>query len=51
MDVLLTIWGTPKWANGGKGPAYLPKKLSDLTTFSRALCQIDRELVERSRGG
>jgi hypothetical protein len=39
MEVLLTIWGTPKWANGGKGPAFLPKKLSDLTTFSRALAQ------------
>ena len=39
MEVLLTIWGTPKWANGGKGMAYLPKKLSDLTTFSRALAQ------------
>ena len=39
MEVLLTIWGTPKWANGGKGPAYLPKKLSDLTTFSRALAE------------
>jgi len=37
MEVLLTIWGTPKWANGGKGPAYLPKKLSDLTAFSKAL--------------
>jgi hypothetical protein len=39
MEVLLTIWGTPRWANGGKGPAYLPKKLSDLTTFARALAQ------------
>jgi len=39
MEVLLTIWGTPKWANGGKGPAYLPKKLSDLTTFSRVIAQ------------
>jgi hypothetical protein len=39
MEVLLTIWGTPKWANGGKGPAYLPRRLSDLTTFARALAQ------------
>jgi cellulase (glycosyl hydrolase family 5) len=39
MEVLLTIWGTPRWANGGKGMAYLPKKLSDLTTFSRVLAQ------------
>ena len=37
MEVLLTIWGTPKWANGGKGPAYLPRNLNDLKNFSRAL--------------
>ena len=37
MEVLLTIWGTPKWANGGKGPNVLPTRLSDLTTFARAL--------------
>jgi hypothetical protein len=39
MEVLLTIWGTPKWANGGKGMAYLPKKLTDLRTFAKALSQ------------
>jgi len=37
MEALLTIWGTPKWANGGKTPNYLPTKLADFTTFSRAL--------------
>ncbi len=37
MEVLLTIWGTPKWANGGKTPNYLPTRLADFTTFSRAL--------------
>jgi hypothetical protein len=37
MEVLLTIWGTPRWANGGKGPAYLPRRLGDLTNFARAL--------------
>ena len=37
MEVLLTIWGTPKWANGGKTPNFLPEKLADLTNFSRAL--------------
>ena len=37
MEVLLTIWGTPKWANRGKTPNYLPTKLADFTTFSRAL--------------
>jgi hypothetical protein len=39
MEVLLTIWGTPKWANGGKGMAYLPRNLNDLKNFSRALAQ------------
>ncbi len=37
MEVLMTIWGTPKWANGGKGPQYLPTKMADFQTFTRAL--------------
>ncbi len=37
MEVLLTIWGTPKWANGGKTPNYLPTRMSDMTNFARAL--------------
>ncbi|HET7045575.1 MAG TPA: cellulase family glycosylhydrolase [Gaiellaceae bacterium] len=37
MEVLITIWGTPKWANGGKSPNYLPKKLADLNKFAHAL--------------
>ena len=37
MEVLITIWGTPKWANGGKTPNFMPTKLSDLTAFSRAV--------------
>jgi Cellulase (glycosyl hydrolase family 5) len=37
MEVLLTIWGTPKWANGGKGPNALPRRMADLTNFARAL--------------
>ena len=37
MEVLMTIWGTPKWANGGKGPAYLPRRMSDFQNFARAL--------------
>ena len=39
MEVLLTVWGTPKWANGNKGPAFLPRNLNDLKNFSRALSQ------------
>lgn len=37
MEVLITIWGTPKWANGGKTPNFLPTRMSDLTAFSRAI--------------
>jgi hypothetical protein len=37
FDVLMSIWGTPGWANGNKGKNRLPTRLSDLTSFSRAL--------------
>jgi hypothetical protein len=39
MEVLITIWGTPRWANGGRTPNYLPKQLSDMTTFARAVSE------------
>ena len=35
--VMIDINGTPKWANGGKAPNVMPKKLSDLTAFARML--------------
>ena len=37
MEVLMTIWGTPTWANGGKGPMYLPTRMVDFQNFTRAL--------------
>ena len=37
LEVLITIWGTPKWANGGKTPNVAPRRMSDLTAFSRAV--------------
>ena len=37
MELLITIWGTPKWANGGKTPNYAPTRMSDLTAFARAV--------------
>jgi hypothetical protein len=37
MEVLMTIWGTPMWANGGKGPMYLPTRMADFQNFTRAL--------------
>jgi hypothetical protein len=37
IEVLITIWGTPKWANGGKTPNYLPTNMNDLRQFARAI--------------
>jgi len=37
MTVQMAIWGTPGWANGGKGPNYAPTSLADLQNFARAL--------------
>jgi Cellulase (glycosyl hydrolase family 5) len=37
QEVMLTISGTPAWANGGKKPNVMPTRLSDLTTFARAV--------------
>ena len=37
MEVLLTIWGTPKWANGGKTANFMPTRPADLTSFARAV--------------
>jgi hypothetical protein len=35
--VMIDINGTPKWANGGKAPNVMPKRLADLTTFAKML--------------
>lgn len=35
MELMLSIWGTPRWA--GPKPNALPRRLSDLTTFARAI--------------
>jgi Cellulase (glycosyl hydrolase family 5) len=37
LTVMLTIWGTPGWANGGKAPNYAPDRMSDLHDFARAI--------------
>ncbi len=37
MEVMLTIWGTPAWANGGKGQNYAPTNFNDLKNFARAV--------------
>jgi hypothetical protein len=37
MEVLITIYGTPGWANGGKKPNSPPTRMSDLTDFAKAI--------------
>ena len=37
LEVLLSVWGTPRWANGGKTPNVMPTRLADLRDFSQAL--------------
>lgn len=37
MEVMLTISGTPRWANGGKNPNVMPRRLTDFTDFARAI--------------
>jgi len=37
MEVLLSLVGTPRWANGGKPPNVMPRSLGDFTAFARAI--------------
>ena len=37
QEVILTISGTPRWANGGKTPNFMPTRVSDFTAFARAI--------------
>jgi hypothetical protein len=37
MEVMLTIWGTPDWANGGEKPNRPPDDLDALREFARGL--------------
>lgn len=37
QEVVLTISGTPRWANGGKTPNVMPRRLADFTAFARAI--------------
>ncbi len=37
LQVMITIWGTPQWANGGDGPNVAPTRASDMADFGRAI--------------
>jgi hypothetical protein len=39
IDVLISLWGTPHWANGGRGPNYLPNDPDALGSFAYAAAQ------------
>jgi hypothetical protein len=37
IQVMITIWGSPRWSNGGNGPNIAPTSPSDLMEFGRAI--------------
>jgi Cellulase (glycosyl hydrolase family 5) len=37
MEVLLSLVGTPRWANGGKASNVMPRRVSDFTAFAKAI--------------
>jgi hypothetical protein len=37
LEVLITLWGTPQWANGGQKPQAMPRRLADFQNFARAV--------------
>jgi len=37
MQVMITIWGTPRWANDDHGPNVAPTRADDLADFGRAI--------------
>lgn len=37
IEVMLTIWGTPSWANAGRGENRAPIRMQDLQSFAQAL--------------
>ena len=37
LQVMITIWGTPRWANESQGPSIAPTRSNDLEDFSRAV--------------
>jgi hypothetical protein len=37
LRVMIDITGTPRWANGGKAPNHMPRRLADFTAFAKML--------------
>jgi hypothetical protein len=36
ISVLISLWGTPEWANDGEAPSYLPSNATSLASFAYA---------------
>jgi hypothetical protein len=36
ISVLISLWGTPEWANGGRSPNYLPNDADSFASFAAA---------------
>jgi hypothetical protein len=39
VQTVLTIWGTPRWANGGRGPSFAPTSARFTADFTHAAAQ------------
>jgi hypothetical protein len=37
QEVILTLSGTPRWANGGRNPNVMPRRVTDFGNFARAV--------------
>ena len=37
IEVIITLWGTPSWANGGQKPQAMPRRVADFQNFARAV--------------
>jgi hypothetical protein len=37
IEVLITLWGSPTWANGGQTPKFMPRNVNDFQSFARAV--------------
>jgi hypothetical protein len=37
QEVILTLSGTPRWANGGRNPNVMPRRVADFGSFARAV--------------
>jgi hypothetical protein len=50
IDVILSIIGTPRWANGGKAVQYAPNDWDDLQAFSQAAADRYRQVTKWMAG-